>query len=270
MAYDLQWGSATPGHLVYLLDFSGSMENDGKIDILLDVLKKTCLELFSNPKNLSRASISIIGYNSDVATLFSGNLSELYNKFAEGGGRKYSLLDKTKSLAEGGCRPEWQTYTAKAFRWAKTDIEEWIAKQEQDGKNIPAPMVIHVTDGYPYEEERTQEIAMQDALKAAQEIMNITIPDGNPLIFNIHIGDDSSREVLFPTQRLTEENQQFLYDASSIIPDSMLNAKTKTGLPISSGCRLMASNVQDKGNLANLILFGSTVTGRMNEAPKPH
>ena len=271
MAYDLPWGAAHPGHLVYLLDFSDSMKDDGKIDILLDVLKMACLELFYNTRNLIRGSISIIGYNSDVATLFKGTLGELYNEYEQGGGRNYSLLDKTKSLAEGGCRPEWQTYTAKAFRWAKSDIEEWIAEQERAGKRIPAPMVIHVTDGYPYDEERTDSDAKEDALKAAQEIMNISIPDGSPLIFNIHIGDDSSREVLFPTQRPSEENQQFLYDASSIMPAWVMlasrgmpatggNARTRIGLPVSNGCRLMALNVINRELLERLIHFGSTLT----------
>ena len=268
MAYDLQWGSANPGHLVYLLDLSGSMAENGKIDTLLEVLKDTCILMITDPENLTRASVSIIGYNSDVSTLFKGTLNDILKIFEKGGGLNAILLDKEKSIQEGGCRPEWQTYTAKAFRWAKNDIEEWIAAQERAGKRMPAPMIIHVTDGYPYEEERKPEVARADALKAAQEIMNISLPDGNPLIFNIHIGDDPSREVLFPTQRLAEEDQQFLYDSSSIMPDNMVSNGISNSLPASHGCHLMASNVRERAKLAQLIAFGS-IPRDFAEPPRP-
>ena len=55
-----------------------------------------------------------------------------------------------------------------------SDINEWINKQP-DKRLAPAPLVIHVTDGFPYEEERSEDMARTDALRAAQEIMNLDI-----------------------------------------------------------------------------------------------
>ena len=274
MAYDLRWGSNHPGHLVYLLDLSGSMEKNGRIDYLLEAVKVTADFLVEKCKKgdilSNRFGISIIGYNTDVYTLFKGSVIDLDAKLEEAynrGGEDAPLFDKTTEA-----KPQWQTYTAKAFRAVGEDIREWIATQQRNNIPMPAPMIIHVTDGYPYENERDEAKAQEDALKAAEEIKAISVPDGAPILFNIHIDDGNDPEVLFPTQAPNDVRQQFLFKASSIMPDRFASVgRDAFNFPTHQGCRYMASNVKDKNKLVQLIAFGSTVVANnhQDEPPKP-
>lgn len=270
MAERLSWGSNHPGHLVYLLDLSGSMEQNGKIDHLLEAVKATSELLIAKTDGKNRFSVSIIGYNTDTYPLFKGSALELDRKLDEvynNGGENAPLFDKNNEA-----KPQWQTYTAKAFGAVKEDIQVWIREQQQKNIPMPVPIVIHVTDGYPYENERNEADAREDALRAADEIKQISLPDGNPIIFNIHIGDSNDPESLFPMQRPNDADQQFLFDSSSVMPDDFVNiGRNAFSFPTQQGCRYMASNVRDKGKLAQLITFGSTVVTNMQpEQPKPH
>ena len=269
MAERLSWGSNHPGHLVYLLDLSGSMEHNGKIDHLLEAVKATIDLLIAKDMHKNRFSVSIIGYNTDTYSLFKGTALDLDRKLDEvynNGGENAPLFDKTKEA-----KPQWQTYTAKAFRAVKEDIQAWIREQQQGNIPMPVPIVIHVTDGYPYENERGEAEACKDAIRAADEIKQITLPDGNPIIFNIHIGDSNDPESLFPMQRPSDAGQQFLFDSSSVMPDDIVNVgRDAFCFPTQQGCRYMASNVREKGKLAQLITFGSTPVANMQvEQPKP-
>jgi len=274
MAYELKWGSNHPGHLVYLLDLSGSMEKNGKIDYLLEAVKITAdflIEKCTRGNVVSnRFSISIIGYNTDVYTLFKGSVIELDAKLNEvysKGGEDAPLFDKTTEA-----KPQWQTYTAKAFRAVREDIREWMTTQQRNNIPMPAPMIIHVTDGYPYENERDEAKAQEDALKAAEEIKAISLSDGAPILFNIHIEDGNDPEILFPTKSPSDVRQQFLFNASSIMPDRIASVgRDAYNFPTQQGCRYMASNVKDKNKLVQLITFGSTpvTDAQQDELPKP-
>jgi uncharacterized protein YegL len=273
MAYELKWGSKHPGHLVYLLDLSESMSRNGKIDYLLEAVKTTSEFLIEKSTQGSvlkdRFSISIIGYNTDVYTLFKGSVTELdafLDKVYDQGGEDAPIFDKTTEAI-----PRWQTYTAKAFRAVVDDIREWMNNQQRKDMPMPAPMIIHVTDGFPYESERPQTEAREDALRAAEEIKQISLPDGNPLLFNIHIEDGNASEILFPTQAPDDAGQQFLFNSSSVMPDSFAKiGRDLFKFPSQQGCRYMASNVKDKVKLVQLITFGSTVVGAGDvEQPKP-
>ena len=60
--YDLKWNSAHPGHIVFLIDLSGSMSENQKIDYLLDALKDTLDVLLAISESRKRVEISIYGY----------------------------------------------------------------------------------------------------------------------------------------------------------------------------------------------------------------
>ncbi len=81
------------------------------------------------------------------------------------------------------------TPMAEGFDKAKDCLEKWLNDRSAAGTDIPAPIVINITDGMPNDED--------DATASAHEIMNMTTPDGNVILFNIHM-DEDGREIRFP------------------------------------------------------------------------
>ena len=73
MAYELQWGSDKPGHIVFLMDLSGSMEN--KIDDVINAVQNTCKSIVARcmaGKDLrERVFVSVYGYNFEVKELLT-------------------------------------------------------------------------------------------------------------------------------------------------------------------------------------------------------
>ncbi len=65
MDYELQWGTDKPGHIVFLIDLSGSM--DDKIDYVIESVQKTCQNILtrcvSGTSIKERVCISAYGYN---------------------------------------------------------------------------------------------------------------------------------------------------------------------------------------------------------------
>lgn len=47
MAYSIQWGQKSPGHLIFLLDQSGSMSGENEIKVV-DAVHAAILELINN------------------------------------------------------------------------------------------------------------------------------------------------------------------------------------------------------------------------------
>lgn len=266
MAYSLSWGRQHPGHLVYIVDLSGSMQGQ-PLTQLLDVLYQVSESLVDNNLDengdvMERFTLTIIGYNSDVMVLKENmRLAELEELV-------YQVRSSGRPLLD--VKAQWQTYTAAAYRAAAADIRKWIAAQQAKGVKTPAPVVIHITDGEPYEAERSQDAAIADALKAAGELKAISTPDGNTLLFNIHIAPKGTTSRFLSTPP-SDRQRRFLYDASSVMDDAFAR-RAKVALSefrsngvdldaIRAGSRFMVSNETNKNILVQLIVFGSTVSG---------
>lgn len=260
MAYQQGWSENHPGHVVYLLDLSGSMEKNGKIDRLIIAVNDVVKDLIqaSAPSGLieDNLTLTIIGYNSEVKTIINNKtLSQLYSMLSDG----KSLLDK-----ETNAKPQSQTYTAAGLRAVAKDIQNWIDIQNTPDGMIPAPLVVHVTDGYPYEGNESDDSAFANALAAANELKSITTSDGNVRLFNIHIEPGMPTHT-FPTTRPTgtgdvEKIMKFLFDSASEVDEG---AKKNADLLLNSGVvktgsKFMVSNISGKGLLSKLIRFGST------------
>lgn len=256
MAYNIGWGSKHPGYLVWLLDLSASMNQ--KIDYVLDSIKESCDELTKvcspSGRIINRMSIHIIGYNSDVFTLFKGSivdLDALLEKTYPG-----AIFDKTNEA-----KPQWQTYTTKAVQEATKSVKNWITQQSANGIPMPVPIVIHITDGYPFEEENRhdQSVSRNNALVAINELKKISVPDGNLLFFNIHIGEGKA-PIRLPNQRPNDAERAYLFDASSVMPDVFIKKAQLLGFTeATENSRFMVSNETDKRMLTRLIIFGSTL-----------
>ena len=266
MAYNLKWSPNHPGHIVYLIDYSGSMgwEENKRINKLLDILSVVCDRLIANDSMNAPldngATVSMFGYNSEVFDLFFGDFKKLDQ-----------YLDTQSPLFKDNpkAKPQWQTYMADAFDSARRDIEQWIEKQKQSGKPIPAPIVINITDGIPEEGDNdpNHTKAMARAKTAAQKLMDVSVPDGNVLLFNIHIMEGGN-PLVFPSSRPSNPNhpeQQFLFDISSQLnEDQIACARGKQIDEAQHGSRFMATSLSDYNKLLRLIEFGSTVSQLSN------
>lgn len=260
MAYKQLWGTPSPGHIVFLIDLSGSMER--KIDYTIDVLNVVFRTLVGRSVKgnsvAPRLSCTVIGYNCTANVIWNDMpISEIAIKVQNFRKKGVPIFDKNTEF-----KPQYQTCMRLAFDEAKKDIEKWIAKQNAANMTIPAPIVINVTDGYPYEgKEKTWEQVSKETLQSAQALMNISTPDGNVRVFNIHHDPQNVGTIsVFPSQRPTHPAEQFLFDASSEMDDETLkNALMKfEEYNISKGAKYMVTNVKDPSMLLKLIEFGTT------------
>ena len=273
-----QWSSATPGLLIILLDQSGSMMSDYEGTTRTKFATLAVNKVIDNiiqknfdgdvPKN--RCFISVIGYNHNVKELCSGWLKDLdanplrYEKI------KKKVIKKSPDGAGGileekvdveVTQPVWvepidrdgATNMLGAFQLAKDLVEKWMA----DNADGPAPVIINISDGVPYYEGKDPRDCMTETVALVNEIKNLSNNDGNVLIFNAQI--DSVPTTVFPSERneISQEAGQFLYDITSVVPESYKVAAAKNELPTkegSRGCIFGADGVQ----LIQLIDFGSS------------
>jgi hypothetical protein len=283
MDYSMGWGSKNPGHLVYLIDLSSSMQFDGKIEMVMTALQKNLQRLIiRNTKNgvLSNCfTVTIIGYHTDIVSLFpsnqylTGDANDVKALLEDRVNNKMPLFDYSKG---GIAEPKWQTYMTNAFNEAKKDIEKWLTRHQ--GMAVPAPIVINITDGQPEEDKKSPDTCASEALQAARELTNTSTSDGKVLLWNIHItGKDLSNETLIcpnsePTGNTAEDkHKRFLYQCSSTLPPACIKMAQALELDVKTGSKGMVSNLSDSALLTRLIILGSTMTGMFTggETPKP-
>ena len=260
MAYKQLWGTPSPGHIVFLIDLSGSMECkiDYTINVLNDVLRTLVGRCIKGNTVRPYLTCTVIGYNCRANVIWDDiPILEIAKKMQNFRRNRVPIFDKNTEF-----KPQGQTYMRLAFDEAKKDIEKWIAKQNAANMTIPAPIVINVTDGHPYEgNEKTWELVSKETLQSVRTLMNISTPDGNVRVFNIHHDPQNVGTIsVFPSQRPTHPAEQFLFDASSEMDDETLkNALMKfEEYNISKGAKYMVTNVKDPSMLLKLIEFGTT------------
>ena len=271
---DKQWSSAHPGLLIILLDQSGSMlmpysGSDSKTVFASKAVNKVIDNIIQKnfdgeaPKN--RCFISVIGYNHNVKELCSGWLKDLDNNPL-----KIEKVKEKQPNGNGGIieveveQPIWvepitqdgATNMKGALDLAKETVINWM--NDHQDKDDPAPVIINISDGVPYYHGLDVHLCMEETTKVANEIMNLSNADGNVLIFNAMIEKDGAKSV-FPNDinKLNEEEAKFLFNITSVIPDSYKGAAAKNGLEMmenSRGCIFQADAVQ----LIQLIDFGSS------------
>ena len=268
--YDKQWSSANPGLLIILLDQSGSMseeycDGESKADFATKAVN-TVIDAIINSnydgtKPKDRCFIALIGYSSVADVSKDGFLSELANnplktvqitkKVNDGTG---SLIDKLINMQlwiESKC--DGVTNMTAAFNEAKRIIDKFVT----DFPDAPAPVIINISDGAPY--IGGNDMDYEAAKKAAQSIMNISLEDGSPLIFNAHI-DQGGFNVKFPAnlnEIPQDPNAHFLFNISSLIPEAFRPAAEKKGLKVKENAKGCMIGV-DAVDLVKLIDFGST------------
>lgn len=259
MAYNLGWSSQHPGHLVYLVDLSESMKENGKIEKAMDALRNRLrnhlTRCIAGSLLIERFTVTIIGYHSHIVPLFSGGVQELHSLFREA----ISMQKPLFNYDEGGiAEPKGYCCMSKAFNEAKKVIEQWIGKS--NGRECPAPIVVNISNGQPEEEGKSHDIYVNETLQAAKELTRIGTSDGNALLFNVYVGETSnSSEILFPVKRpdstgnINEDNRiSFLFECSSTLPDLFVKAAMGDDVPVHVGSHGMVS-IHDVDYLRSIV-----------------
>lgn len=250
MAYSVQWGQKSPGLLVFLLDQSGSMSGENEIKVS-DAVHSAILELINNcisgTKVKNRVYITIIGYGNedDVSILKEGWASDFAADLQQCKANGTKIIEP---VSYGG------TPMAEGFQMALDCIENWINERETAGTEIPAPIVINITDGMPNSED--------EATDVAQQIMNTKTPDGNVILFNIHM-NEYGEEIRFPrtlSQAGNSDEAKFLFEISSEMNDQFIRVAHSKGFEgISKGAKGFIANANGD-TLVRFIEFGSSVS----------
>ena len=156
---------------------------------------------------------------------------------------------------ENEFKPQGLRYMRLAFDEAKKDIEKWIMKQIGAKMKIPAPVVINITVGSPYEGGyKTWNEVSRETLNSARALMNISIPDGCIRLFNIHHDPETTNPtMIFPSQCPSHPAEKFLYEASSIMDDGSIEIVRDYDINITANARCMICNVRKLDNIIELI-----------------
>lgn len=272
-----QWSSATPGYIIFLVDQSGSMIGDytggkNKAEFTALVINRTINDLiFTNSagdKIKDRVFISIIGYGgkggnsvddirSDYLSAFADSplrTEKVKKKVSDGAGGLVEIEEEMAIYLEPTCPRNGLTPMGEALDFAKQLIEGWISKKPDN----PAPVIINVSDGMPY----TGVNAMEDAEKAisvASSIMNVNTNDGNPILFNVHLGQPPFNESKFESNenKILDEEGKLLFKISSKVPETYRDAAKKHEFVTSEDSRGFVSNAGPE-TLIKFINFGSS------------
>src|SRR5690554_2950541 len=191
-----QWSSATPGYIIFLVDQSGSMgedyivnpngNNQNKAEFTALVINRTINDLiFTNSagdKIKDRVFVSIIGYGgqggnsvddirSDYLSAFADSplrTEKVKKKVSDGAGGLVEIEEEMAIYLEPTCPRNGLTPMGEALDFAKQLIEGWITKKPEN----PAPVIINVSDGLPYEGNNGDE--PNKTIRIAKELMNIS------------------------------------------------------------------------------------------------
>jgi len=270
-----QWSSATPGYMIFLIDQSGSMgenyaEGKTRAKFTAQVINSTISELImanmAGEKVKDRVFISMIGYGgssnlsvddirSDYLSSFADSplrIEQIRKKVSDGAGGLVEINESSPIFIEplsNGLTP-----MAEALTFTKELIQGWLQKMPDN----PAPIIINVSDGLPYTGGTVEE-GMEKAITVAKEIMAIESSDGNPLIFNAHIGEhgDSKYNFVESESDIADEQAKFLFRISSNVPESYKEAANKEDFRALPNSRGFVSNA-DPVEFISFINFGSS------------
>jgi uncharacterized protein YegL len=275
--YTTRWATATPGYIIFLIDQSRSMNtkysfDENRAQFTARTVNDSIYNLITSNRGREsikdRAKISIIGYGGEGGNAITVVKTDFLSGYAKPPFKTEAY--SRKEVSEDGHlieriikRPVFLEPTAlgqspisDALKYAKRLIEEWVFKSE---KNLPAPIVINITDGAPHNERHSKSIEIKEAIKVSKEIMKLKTSTDSPLIFNAHIEKDSG-EILFPEDEYElngNETAQFLYKISSPVPPAYLPVAKLCGLPIGNNSKgFIANATPDK--LIKFIKFGTT------------
>lgn len=286
--YENNFTRANPGLIIIMVDQSGSMSmewTDGKslAEQTAMVINRCIAEMglrFTSGSTIKEsANIVLIGYGGeptyDATLIKSGTIKD----FIENPIRIETIKKKDYNREMGFYEIDFDlpiniepvagyvTPMTSALSLAESIIKEWITRQStRDNTKDPVPMVINISDGAPTDEDGYVLSDFSPVVALANSIKSIQCPDGNPLIFNIHLSADGGlKEVQFPKSKSElpdgDELSGLLYDMSSELPESMVDAARVSGFQdIEAGVKTFMSNVNKVESFVQFLNFGTKGT----------
>ncbi len=261
--YSKRLSTKNPGCVVILVDQSSSMADPiGRSHVtkkvacakaVNNVLYQLVFSCATGDQVKDRIYVGLIGYGAGVGSAFQASLA---------GRQLVPISEIAKSPlrldtdAQGTQQPVWldpvaggSTPMAQAFQLAQTWLAAWLSEHSE---SYP-PIVINITDGEPDN--------AATAKSEAQALLQLTSQDGSLLMLNAHLSNTSNQEITFPSKptSLPDQYAQYLFDLSSILPESMLAVAQSVGIDYEgNGCRGFVYNA-NADTLVRLLTFGTTV-----------
>ena len=289
--YQNYYTRANPGLIIFLINQSKSMEapwGEGKTlaeqaSISLNrSISEMGMRCFSGSRYIDSAYIVIIGHggknnsmeaellrSGSIATLCTDDtipVQHLKQMIPDGAGGTLTMDLELKQFVTP--KSVGRASMSNAFQLASALVNEWVTRSretvDEDGNPItrddsldPVPLIINISDGEPIDCEA-------DVRKYASEIMDINCPDGNPLIFNIHLSVCGGKEICMPmTDSILPPNDKMsklLFDISSALPETMVQEAKACGFSDAEvGVKTFMSNVTEVEKFVMFLNFGSKI-----------
>lgn len=257
----INWGTRSPGHLIFLIDQSSSMnlcntEGRSRAEVVAMAIQSAIIDCvngcISGTQIKNRLFITIIGYGgSDAPNAKIIKEDWVGNYVAE-------LQDVKKNgglfipIEANGYAP-----LSKAFDLATECLETWInvcQEKIEEGlySDIPAPIVINITDGEPFDGEPDAEARAE---MSAQKLKSLKVLSNNVTLFNVYISDEGD-EVLFPKCNEIPRDchvSKFYFGISSNIYNNVPNIHVESyGGKIHKNAKCLALNIRT-GSIVSFI-----------------
>ncbi len=287
--YRKSWSRQNRGLLIFLLDQSGSMQQQLEIDnqtytngqMATAALNNLIVSVIHNtPPDADRGGLKdycdvlVLGYGDAVTGLLAdskGMPISIRNLAANPKGRKSVLVQRFDRLQQKIIQvkeeqPYWIDYTAdsrytemaKALQRAYRVIQDWLAADANRHKSFP-PIVINITDG-----EHNGE---GDPIAMANYVRNMHTDDGHVLLFSCHLTSNGLQRLVFPKvvdeidaqiQDIDErESARQLFHMSSIIPATMVRkARSSFNAGLQEGARGFIYNASPS-DLIDFLRWGT-------------
>lgn len=269
--YKNSFSRKNPGLVVIMVDQSGSMcytskknglslaENAANsVNNLINefILKLSTTSASGEEVVKSSIKLVVIGYGgpNDEAYIIC---DDMIDKIAEDYPMGKVKISTREGLFEQDCievvQPVADTCTpmAWAMSLAKDEVSKWL--KTHNTPEDPVPVIINISDGIPTDSE-------EDVKKYADDIKNMTMPDGNPRIFNIHISDESEQDIRFPKDKgeFADNCAELLFDISSEVTQDLIQSIPElVNSRVQGGEKMMMSNVSDPVVLLNFLKIGT-------------
>jgi len=260
--YQEQLSSSKPGLIIIMIDQSGSMSDSyagsTKAKFAALAVNRVIAEIITactvGDEIRDRCYVAAIGYGNGVNVMFLDKISDLAKnpktvtvkkKVSDGAGGLVEVDEIVRvfvdDTASGG------TPMTEAFQHAYKGVEKFIS----NNPNSFPPIVINITDGEPNSTDTTT----TEANKLAQ----LKTSDGNLIVMNAHISTASAGKIELPSNNAGFSGNKFanfLFDISSVLPDTLANRAKETGFNVESGSRGFVFNA-DSETLIRILNFGS-------------
>ena len=267
MPYTAEVSRTNPSCFLFLIDQSGSMEDDwggeggkkkadGLATIVNRLLQNLVIKCAKEEGVRDYYHVGVIGYGGKTGPAFSGPLAgKELAPIGQIADRPARIEERTKRVDDGAGGlieqtvkfPVWfdavahgGTPMCQALTHAHQILSGWIG---QHAAGFP-PIVINITDG---------EATDGDPTNGAAALKSLSTDDGNVLLFNVHLSSQRAAPVEYPDDDagLPDRYAKLLFGLSSTLPEYMQGIAQQEGFAVTDSTRGFVFNA----DMVSLIRF---------------